>query len=347
MSASSNGPFYVLLGDNEVGILHERRPPKTALGAFADLLPIVVACALREHAVAVNALNAQLSHFSPQDAHALAFAIQQSALNIPNLRRKGGRIYAIRRTLNLKETGVWIGFEWDAVEANIGTPLTVEKLTGKLDAKEALIYMLEKDGFNFPLRANKQPIPRPWTLLGRSQDAPLTPRPVPTAVTSSPTQVRSAGLLRESQLASTSKGGDRTSRKSSSSDDSFSRLSEASNNWSRAAVASMAIEAQSDAGRSHDNGLAIQVLTQLIAPPASMSAAGENIFRFPVTFGVRADKFLMLRAATEGELWSLLRVRVHASNLEQFGHHFALVLGHKFSATDAIYLWHNIKFPCL
>lgn len=81
------------------------------MGAFAPLLPMVVTCADWEHAAAVNALNADLTRFSPRDAHALAFSVQESPLDIPN-DKKFCPIYAIRKTLASKEAGVWIGFGW-------------------------------------------------------------------------------------------------------------------------------------------------------------------------------------------------------------------------------------------
>lgn len=55
----------------------------------------------------------------------------------------------------------------------------------------------------------------------------------------------------------------------------------------------------------------------------------------------------VVRAATEGKLWKLLQAHAHTVNIDQFVCHFAHVLGHKFSATDAEYLWAHIKFPCL
>ncbi len=81
------------------------------MGAFAALLPIVVTCAHQEHATAVNALNTAVAWSSPRDAHALAYSIQQSALDIPNHKARCP-IYAIRKTVASKETGVWIGFGW-------------------------------------------------------------------------------------------------------------------------------------------------------------------------------------------------------------------------------------------
>ncbi len=78
-----------------------------------------------------------------------------------------------------------------------------------------------------------------------------------------------------------------------------------------------------------------------------MVPAGENIFRFPISFGAQVDDFLMMRAVNERELWLLLQARVHASNLDQFVHHLTLVLAHKLNGTDAHYLWAHIKFPCV
>lgn len=81
------------------------------MGAFALLLPIVVMCADCGHAVAVNALNTALVCFSPRDAHALTFSVQESTLDISNDKRFCP-IYTIHKTLASKEMGVWIRFRW-------------------------------------------------------------------------------------------------------------------------------------------------------------------------------------------------------------------------------------------
>lgn len=72
------------------------------------LLPIIITCARREDAEAIEALSAEFAKFSCKDAHALAYAIQQSTLDIPNSKRHP--IYAIRSGPG--ETGIWIGFKW-------------------------------------------------------------------------------------------------------------------------------------------------------------------------------------------------------------------------------------------
>ena len=58
------------------------------------MLPIIITCTRREHAEAIEALSAEFAKFSHRDAHALAYAVQESALDIPNTKRNP--IYAIR-----------------------------------------------------------------------------------------------------------------------------------------------------------------------------------------------------------------------------------------------------------
>lgn len=53
-------------------------------------------------------------------------------------------------------------FPRHAIEKNVGSPPTVEKFTGKFNgAKDAIVYMFQKPGFNFPLVVEGQPIPHP------------------------------------------------------------------------------------------------------------------------------------------------------------------------------------------
>ena len=66
-----------------------------AVGETPSLLPIVITCARREHAEAIVALCPELSKFSSRDAHALAYAVQESALDIP--KTYNNPIYAIRK----------------------------------------------------------------------------------------------------------------------------------------------------------------------------------------------------------------------------------------------------------
>ncbi|PIL29501.1 hypothetical protein GSI_08309 [Ganoderma sinense ZZ0214-1] len=225
------------------------------------------------------------------------------------------RIYAIRRTLGSRETGVWIGFPWSAIEDNIASqPPTVEQFTGKLgDAKAAIIFMLKKKGFNFPLHAQDKPLPVPRSFLPRSAPAPLAPAPLraSTPAAPSPTKPKAPAAL----LA---QGGEkrrpvdrvnhaRGASESASSDDSFASA-EGDGDDLHNAAASLAISERRDLGREREDALAIEILSRFITPPASMSADGD-ILRFPISFGALADEFLMKRAASEGELWSLLRVR--------------------------------------
>ena len=109
----------------------------------------------------------------------------------------------------------------------------------------------------------------------------------------------------------------------------------------------MAISDPRDAGAGREDALAIQLLARIITPPPGLTTTGKNIFRFPISFGVRVDEFLMMRAVTEGDLWSLLQARVHASNIDQFAHYISMRLAHKFNGTDAHFLWTHIKFPCV
>lgn len=205
------------------------------MGVFAPLLPIIVMCTDREHAVAVNTLNSALTCFSPHDAHALTFSIQESMLDIAN-DKWFCPIYAIRKTLTLKETGVWIGFTWfgfryhflqgaaltplrrHAIEKNIRSPLTVEKFTGKVDsAKDTIMYMLHKPGFNFLLHVEGQPIPQPWTLLPRLATGVTVPL-ASILAPSSPTKSRSIFPSPALKIANSQ---EHVSRGSGSSDNLF------------------------------------------------------------------------------------------------------------------------------
>lgn len=218
--------------------------------------------------------------------------------------------------------------------------------------------MLNKKGFNFPFRAPGGRIPPPRTLLPRGATVPVR---APTPAAASPTKSRAPRT--STKPTSPSKAGHRArgTSDSVSSDDSFASAhgdeGEITNGKSTSpsifracltkfcvALASLAV---SEHGHEHEDALAIQILTQFITPPPSMFAQGENMHRSPISFGVRADEFLAMRATSELELWSILRVRVHASNVDQFVHHLVLLLGPKFSPIDAKYLWKHIRFPCI
>ena len=89
------------------------------------------------------------------------------------------------------------------------------------------------------------------------------------------------------------------------------------------------------------------MLARIITPPASMTPADGNVFRFPISFGEEADRLLMRKGMSEGELWKLLQVRVHSHNVDRFVHHLGHVLAHKFGTGEAGDLWHMIRFPCI
>lgn len=72
---------------------------------YNHLLPIVVTCALHAHAQAVLRLNDVLKNIDPNDAHSLAYAIQNSDLDVA-----GKQIYAIM--FSEGDTGVYDGINW-------------------------------------------------------------------------------------------------------------------------------------------------------------------------------------------------------------------------------------------
>lgn len=85
-----------------------------------------------------------------------------------------------------------------------------------------------------------------------------------------------------------------------------------------------------------DSSRVIQLLAQFIARPTGMGEiSGDRCFRFPITFGERADEFLAFKVPMAVELWTILQVRVHTHGVDAFVHYLTLLLGHKFNAGEA------------
>ena len=121
------GPVTVLGGIREqVGVFHERyvfptcyvecarltrppdRPPRTALGNWPFLLPIVVTCKIYADADVVNAINADIALIEGDDYHGLRDVFAHSP-SVKGALTEYDTFYAIRVGLR---TGVWVGYSW-------------------------------------------------------------------------------------------------------------------------------------------------------------------------------------------------------------------------------------------
>ena len=82
------------------------RPPNTALGQFAALLPVVVICNKIDDAVTIVSIADELVRgVDHRDAHTLMYRSQNLAIDIVT-----DDLYCIRAGKH--ETGIWIGFSW-------------------------------------------------------------------------------------------------------------------------------------------------------------------------------------------------------------------------------------------
>ena len=208
--------------------------------------------------------------------------------------------------------------------------------------------MLDKPGYNFPLRSGKT-IPRPKTTLPSLQEV------VSTLALGSKgacaTALMAAAVMKHED-PSTGAG-----LTGSDSDNSFVTVhGDASNNlsdgkcpptsffhnphsYSVAGIGALTLAASVP----DDNALAIQVLGRLLAPPPTMGPTAQ--FHFPVTFGEAADTLLTLKVPTASKLWMVLQVRVHTCGPDAFVHHLCHIMGHRFSTLEAFTLYSLMKFP--
>ncbi|KAI0323320.1 hypothetical protein GY45DRAFT_1264804 [Cubamyces sp. BRFM 1775] len=168
------GPYYVVLGGASPGVYEGTRPANTALGHFASLVPIVIACSLSEDAEVINTLNSEIFTITPpEDAYRLLQLVQWDDGPLTKITLKTpGPYYAIRYGV---ETGIYIGFQWYVVYLDSMAyylifcrqqimrfvPSNKHVYKGFSDLGRALEFMLDKPGFNVPLLPANARLPPP------------------------------------------------------------------------------------------------------------------------------------------------------------------------------------------
>ncbi|PIL36588.1 hypothetical protein GSI_00277 [Ganoderma sinense ZZ0214-1] len=280
--------IYVALDGGTFAGLYDIRLANMAMGAHHALLPIVVTCARREDAEAIEALSIDFAKFSRRDAHALAYSAQESSLDIPNTKRNP--IYAIRT--GGEETGIWVGFKWDRVMRHLGHSTKGKVYSGQFrNIKEANIYMLDKPGYNFPLRSGDE-IPRPTTTLPLGPDSATAAAATASALAIMPPSPSKLWPSSPSKAAA-------RPASPGSSDDSFAT---ARGDTSDDLDVSMGRLTVTTAIPDNDS-LVVRLLAQFIAHPTGMGENnGGRPLRFLITFGECADEFLALKMPSAAEL---------------------------------------------
>ncbi|KAH9912184.1 uncharacterized protein BXZ73DRAFT_107552 [Epithele typhae] len=152
--------------------------PQTGVGNNPNIYPIVVCCAHRDDAEAINGLNRTVFHVTPaNDVHLAAWRVQEA--NIP---LRGSPVYGVRIALDGRHTGLFIGIPWTHVGFQIGDGEPNVQQKGwckRFDLKglpfaSAMAYMMVKKGHNFPIDFDvENPIP------ARSAPDPRPPFPAP------------------------------------------------------------------------------------------------------------------------------------------------------------------------
>ena len=211
--------------------------------------------------------------------------------------------------------------------------------------------MLDKPGYNFPLRSGKT-IPRPKTTLpsprevgrasalGPNRGRPPTPRAAAAAKHKDPPAGAGPTSSDPDDPSATAHG-------DTAEDPGDGKCAPTSpyrdpRPYSVAGVGALTLAMSVP----DDDTLAIQVLGWLLMPPPTMAhTAQSSTFCFPVTFGETADAFLALKDPTASELWTVLQVRVHTHGADACVHRLRRVLGHKFTASEASTLYSFMKFP--
>ncbi|TFK79318.1 hypothetical protein K466DRAFT_606238 [Polyporus arcularius HHB13444] len=323
----SDGPYYVVFGRDLLKI-HENRPARLALGVETPLLPIVITCQRREHAVAAANLNhAVFSTAPPRDAHAIAFLAQQSKINF-----RTSDIYCIVRGGNAEApTGIFIGFPWMELDKYVRPNKHAAHWRKRTSFLNAIFYMLsEKPGSNMPFRSPGRPIPpAPSLLEGSNEIQPptqifayvrMTPQP-------DPDSADEEGSKGESQAESGASDAGRMQAAIETVDDEVFFD----------AVANLDLE---DVRGGTQN--IVEALAQVVLPLPSMGDMKPRGF-YPVTFGAKADKLLASRGVSEADVWKVLAARVHSPTMEAFSYHMGMVL--QWSPLESKLLWEAIRFP--
>ncbi|KAI0735649.1 hypothetical protein C8Q76DRAFT_792174 [Earliella scabrosa] len=288
------------------------------MGKYDKLLPIVVICAHKEDAEAIDLLNDDIFDVvESRDAHLLAYLAQNRPVTLSD-----NKIYAIRHAVETPEkgmTGIWVGFHWFAFLAC----LDKDKCTWckPKTLSEALVFMLSKTGYNFPLLTDKQPIPPP--------PAASTTASPPRAERAAPARSAPATPVRPSRPPAASCTAPRISAPANDDDETLS-------------LHTLAVGLD-----LHDNiqPLEIQLLQQIIRPIPGMVPSDNRLTDLPISFGAEADGMLRAKGVRPEDLLKILQMRVRATNHEAFALHMNLVLG--WQGWDALSLWKAMKFPSL
>ncbi|RDX50671.1 hypothetical protein OH76DRAFT_1482088 [Lentinus brumalis] len=321
--------FFVFGGDHSE-ILQER-PAGLALGSFKPILPIIIACATFKQAELVKQIHDRVFMSDrPRDAHAVAYFVQETGWDI-----KLKNIYAVKRAATDEgHTGIFLGFNWDIVEQHILEKKSAAAWRKRPTLREAIRYMLEKPGSNFPLIPELAEVPFPPSLRSPPPQ-PQQPRSQGTAsVAPTPTRTRSqapdAHRPAMSQVPVTPDQGVPID------DDVFYD-----------AVAAIGIDDAQDSVDTADQELVISLLAAMVRPPATASTstqqADRRVLRYPVTFGEAADTFLAQKGVTDAGLWHVLAARVHSRTVEAFTLHLGMTLN--WVPLEASYLWRIMRFP--
>ncbi|KAI0350004.1 hypothetical protein OH77DRAFT_1593879 [Trametes cingulata] len=143
MRSSHNwGPFITVLGTDLAGV-HDQRPPNTAVGKFKPLLPIVLTCAFRSNAEAVDVLNRGLFlRVPPGDAMTMMKHINHEHGIVSKVRLTAPAPYfAICSGV---ETGIYIRYKWESL-VHLVNPRD-DRWRGFDTLRGALTFMLDKQG---------------------------------------------------------------------------------------------------------------------------------------------------------------------------------------------------------
>ncbi|KAI0739798.1 hypothetical protein C8Q80DRAFT_1274816 [Daedaleopsis nitida] len=304
--SNPQGPFYVILGGTQPEILTSR-PPRIVQKQFKPLLPIVVTCTCLANAQAVLKLNDLIKNIDPEDAHTLAYTVQNSDLDIVGTQFSNG------------DTGVFDGINWQLHLRHLIDPRS-STWCKPGTMKEAIVFMLSKPGYNFPLITNGDPIPSP-------------PEPVPDPVPAAPSAAPVYQAWGNPPTPS--------ARRAAGRRDAAVLEPSVKSTLAQALRTSLRVD------EAAPPPLEIQILHQIIRP---LLLPGLSISQVAnagpaISFGQEADDMLTMRNVSDANLLKILRARVYADDYPSFSKQMGLALG--WSPYDSYDLWKAMKLTCV